>query len=409
MSCCKEASGMKIAGCLLSLLTSVALGQNRVLQLDRNHVLIPHNSTQNTSAGITVEYWAQSTGRGRPVNKRWHSGGQFNTLFDSNRWGVELFGVGTVDNLHLPPSQFNPALFGSWNHFAVAWSSESQRMRFYVNGVLVGDARTTSSGMRQGADPLCFGDAPCPMYCNPEFSGRLDNIRLWSLERSQSEIATNAMRVFSQQEALTATGLIGSWSFDDGSPTDATGRNSGTFMGGASTVPDNSLYDRADCNSDGILDAYQLSIGQYADIDGDGILDSSLRIIAQPTDQAANVGAMVAFRVDATNTAGCYASLAFQWQRRNPVVADPAAFDAWITLSDGPDFVNTRTASLGISNPTLALATGYRCKISGGCGCGFLYTDTVNFSIACPADFNADGGIDFGDVEAFFERWEAGC
>jgi hypothetical protein len=33
----------------------------------------------------------------------------------------------------------------------------------------------------------------------------------------------------------------------------------------------------------------------------------------------------------------------------------------------------------------------------------------VNFNIACPADFNADGGVDFTDVEAFFERWENGC
>jgi hypothetical protein len=67
-----------------------------------------------------------------------------------------------------------------------------------------------------------------------------------------------------------------------------------------------------------------------------------------------------------------------------------------------------------VVRPGPAIATGYRCKIGGGCGCepnpgGFIYTDTVNFSIACPADFNADGGIDFGDVEAFFERWENGC
>jgi uncharacterized membrane protein len=27
----------------------------------------------------------------------------------------------------------------------------------------------------------------------------------------------------------------------------------------------------------------------------------------------------------------------------------------------------------------------------------------------CEADFNADGGVDFSDVQAFFERWESGC
>jgi hypothetical protein len=33
----------------------------------------------------------------------------------------------------------------------------------------------------------------------------------------------------------------------------------------------------------------------------------------------------------------------------------------------------------------------------------------VNFSVSCPADFNADGGIAVQDFEAFFERWENGC
>jgi hypothetical protein len=60
------------------------------------------------------------------------------------------------------------------------------------------------------------------------------------------------------------------------------------------------------------------------------------------------------------------------------------------------------------------MATGFRCRLTGGCNCEgqpeeFVYSTTVNFTIACPADFNADGGIDFSDVEAFFERWENGC
>ncbi|MEI7658965.1 MAG: hypothetical protein WCK33_12970, partial [Phycisphaerae bacterium] len=87
---------------------------------------------------------------------------------------------------------------------------------------------------------------------------------------------------------------------------------------------------------------------------------------------------------------------------------------AWFDLADEGTFANTDRPTMAVVRPGPALATGYRCKIGGGCGCepnpgGFIYTDTVNFSIACPADFNADGGIDFGDVEAFFERWENGC
>jgi hypothetical protein len=36
-------------------------------------------------------------------------------------------------------------------------------------------------------------------------------------------------------------------------------------------------------------------------------------------------------------------------------------------------------------------------------------TAEVNFDIACPSDFNADGSVDGDDVIAFFERWDGGC
>jgi hypothetical protein len=139
-------------------------------------------------------------------------------------------------------------------------------------------------------------------------------------------------------------------------------------------------------------------------------------ITTQPLDQTTSPDAPVTFFVEATSGPGCIIPqpLTYQWQRRNPAIIDPNEQGAWINLSDGNGFTNTRTSALLITRPTLSLATGYRCLISGGCRCAtgappITYTDTVNFSVACPADFNADGGIDGADVEAFFERWVAGC
>jgi hypothetical protein len=133
----------------------------------------------------------------------------------------------------------------------------------------------------------------------------------------------------------------------------------------------------------------------------------------QPVDQTVGVGNPVTFFVEVNSPASCPTPVSFQWQRRNLIVADPDAAGAWIDLSDGNGFLGTQAPNLLISQPLPGLATGYRCRIGGGCGCGlsagFIYTDTVNFGVSCPADFNADGGIDFGDVEAFFQRWENGC
>jgi hypothetical protein len=168
----------------------------------------------------------------------------------------------------------------------------------------------------------------------------------------------------------------------------------------------------ADCNNDGIVDKGQILSGQLLDANNNGIPDGP-GIVVQPTDQTVGVDASVTFIVEVAAST-CSTPVTYQWQRRNPAVTDPQASGAWIDLSEGGGFLNTRSPALAIARPTPALATGYRCKIGGGCGCepsqgGFVYTNTVNFSVACPADFNADGGIDFGDVEAFFERWENGC
>ncbi len=134
-------------------------------------------------------------------------------------------------------------------------------------------------------------------------------------------------------------------------------------------------------------------------------------IAMQPVDQAASVDASASFvvRIQPETLCASPSPFRYQWQRRDPTIADPDSPAAWISLQDGTQFVNTQSSALVIVQPIPGLATGYRCRIEGGCNCGVTHTDTVNFSIACPADFNADGGVDFSDVEAFFERWENGC
>jgi hypothetical protein len=169
----------------------------------------------------------------------------------------------------------------------------------------------------------------------------------------------------------------------------------------------------ADCNADGIVDKGQILAGELSDTNNNGIPDGP-GIAVQPTDQSVSVGNAATFIVQVAAAPACTTPVTYQWQRRNPAVADPAAPGAWIDLADDATFSGAQARNLSITNPIPALATGYRCKIGGGCGCepnpgGFVYTDTVNFNIACPADFNADGGVDFTDVEAFFERWENGC
>lgn len=138
------------------------------------------------------------------------------------------------------------------------------------------------------------------------------------------------------------------------------------------------------------------------------------QILNPPFDQSVNVDQPVNFVVETDESSPCHSNLQFQWQRRDPLVADDNEPNAWITLQNGGGIFGATSPNLLILRPTPGLATGYRCRITGGCGCEFAnssvyYTSTVNYSAACPSDFNLDGSVDGDDVIAFFERWDGGC
>ena len=137
-------------------------------------------------------------------------------------------------------------------------------------------------------------------------------------------------------------------------------------------------------------------------------------ITHQPVDQFVPTGAVVTFFAQGNNGTVCNDGIIYQWQRRNPNVEDENSPVAWYNLQDDGIFSNTTTSTLTVQSPTPAVATGYRCVVTNGCPCydgsyRSVTSNIVNFVVSCPSDFNADGGVDFSDVEAFFERWENGC
>jgi hypothetical protein len=167
----------------------------------------------------------------------------------------------------------------------------------------------------------------------------------------------------------------------------------------------------ADCNNDGIVDKGQILAGHLIDANNNGVPDGGVSITLQPASLNLAAGVPVLFTVEAQVTPDCATPVVYMWQRRNPLVSNDGDPDAWIDLEGVAGFVNATTASLGIPRPTPGMATGFRCRVSTACGCesGQLFTDIVNFTLACPSDFNADGSVDGDDVIEFFERWDNGC
>lgn len=109
---------------------------------------------------------------------------------------------------------------GVWTHVAVTFDGATRR--HYINGELAasfaesGPLTTSSGAMRIGSD--VSWDLPP--------TGSIDEVRLWNVARSISEIRANLnVRITGAQP-----GLVGLWSFDGG-PGDNVGGHGGAVVG----------------------------------------------------------------------------------------------------------------------------------------------------------------------------------
>jgi hypothetical protein len=169
-------------------------------------------------------------------------------------------------------------LDGAWHHVAAVRDAATGVKRIYVDGEL--DA-ASSPGVSQG--DISYPDAV--PGGTTAFAGAVDELRIWNVARSESEIRTGRRLV----PAAQTPGLVGYYRFDERSGTalaDATGRCApGTLVAGepgngdwlaasqgAGTVP--SLTGVADTDGDGVPDDTDVCLlaadPDQRDTDGDG-------------------------------------------------------------------------------------------------------------------------------------------
>lgn len=182
-------------------------------------VTIPANSSLNITSAITIEAWCfatKNTGIQDVVSK---SNNSTNTGYIFPRtddgWAtVSMF-------LHIGGSwrvisAAYPSL-NTWHHLAATYDGAT--MRIYINGVLAASQAQTGTIAVNG-NALSLGNQPG----YPEnFGGRADEIRIWNVARTQTQIQNNRMK---ELDPATQTGLVSYFTFNNGI---ASGTNTGMF------------------------------------------------------------------------------------------------------------------------------------------------------------------------------------
>ena len=125
------------------------------------------------------------------------------------------------------PFRFRP---DTWYHLAATYDGAAARV--FVNGAAMGSA-ALSGAIPIDASALLVGRGDPEYSAGEYFDGALDEIRLWSQARSQSQIQAAATNLLTGKE----DGLVAYWNFEDGDARDVSGHtNSGVLKGGARIV-----------------------------------------------------------------------------------------------------------------------------------------------------------------------------
>ncbi len=203
---------------------------------DTAHISMGTHSVHQITTNLTVEAWIKpsrdNTYEGIANNIYWTAGhtsgyglfmGGFSTYYYvqfivvTSNWNGDYHTYGKIDSLN------------GWYH--IAGTYDGAYMRLYVNGVLADSLAVTGS-----IDYTYFNAFRVGKYQDDDenifYQGLIDDVRLWNVVRTQSEIADNRFTELVGNE----TGLVGYWKLNEGSGTttqDATSNDKdGTLSGG---------------------------------------------------------------------------------------------------------------------------------------------------------------------------------
>ena len=164
------------------------------------------NQELRTTNTITVEAWCYLnayTFLPTLVGNYGNSTMQFLLRIDNSRpafWVEGGSGFRVVNGTTVVP-------LNTWTHLAGVWDGTA--LRVYINGVLNGTTTSVTGQFNNTTHPVRVGAS----LTSEAFTGRIDEVRIWSTARSQTEIQTYMNNCLQSNWA----GLIAAYSFEEGS------------------------------------------------------------------------------------------------------------------------------------------------------------------------------------------------
>jgi hypothetical protein len=211
--------------------------------INTNYVQIPYNAGMvGWGNNITIEGWVKLGSATTPntVLNKGAASFDYQLGINSSTTGVPFFRAGSTILAGTVPVPV-----GIWTHVAVTFNGSSAI--FYINGV-AGSPVSGAATLGSSSGEMRIGRGN-----NDPGTGKIEEVRLWSVVRTAAEISTNMCNKWIPNNA---TGLKAKWHFDSTLVDSVNGWN-GTIMGSIT-------YDTAvHCIVTGIPSVQQEAVREY--------------------------------------------------------------------------------------------------------------------------------------------------
>jgi hypothetical protein len=226
----KTTATVILLGALLLANTTVN-AQNNALHFDgiNDYVQMPASiNDQITTNNVTIEGWfyIEAIDEGVTLVGETYAGGSDTVKFELYYLGGNIVAdFNNIDNT-FPNVAFSPPAFNTWVHIAATYNGAN--LRLFYNGVQVASASSSAALPTSVTGLWLMGKTP---DAAGEFTGKMDEIRIWNVARTEPEILAN----YKLQVAPSTPGLVAYYKMDQGV---GGGNNAGiTSLTNSSSVP----------------------------------------------------------------------------------------------------------------------------------------------------------------------------
>ena len=195
------------------------------------YVECENSPSLNMQQSITVEAWIYpfNWNGNRRVLQKGNNDDQYLLA------GINYNGEGQLHfSIEVEGGCLTPMLPSSniWHHVVGVYNQSSSSMYMYIDGFEVEEISGINGNINITSDPLFIGTKYDFAPPQDFFNGVIDEVRIWNIARSQSDI----QEFMNRQLTGTEAGLVGYWQFNEGtgnSTFDKTvNANHGTLLGG---------------------------------------------------------------------------------------------------------------------------------------------------------------------------------